>query len=47
VELDRATQIYTPAIRAFNLLGAARDFRIQHAASATEISESYRKHFPR
>ena len=44
VETDRVAQVYNSTSRFFDLAGAPKAFRIQHAASAAEILESYRKH---
>ena len=44
VDLEHVAQIYSSTSRLFDLVGAARAFRMQHAASAQEIVESYRKH---
>ncbi len=44
VELDRAAQIYHPTSRLFELLGAARAFQMDHAASVEAILQSYRRH---
>jgi cephalosporin-C deacetylase-like acetyl esterase len=45
IELDRVSQTYSSTSRVYDLLGAARAFRVQHAASPAEIVESYRKVF--
>jgi cephalosporin-C deacetylase-like acetyl esterase len=44
LELDRVAQTYKPASQLFGILGAAREFQVQHAASAEETLQSYRKY---
>ena len=44
LEPERVAQVYSPARRLFEVLDAARAFRIDHAASADEILAAYRTH---
>jgi dienelactone hydrolase len=41
VELERAAEIYGPAKRVFDLIGARGDFRVERAISAIEILKRY------
>jgi len=42
VELKRAAEIYEPARKIFDLVGARSDLRVERAVSATDILEKYR-----
>jgi cephalosporin-C deacetylase-like acetyl esterase len=43
VELDSIAQTYSSTSRVFDLLGAKKAFRMEHAASPHEVIESYRQ----